>query len=617
MFSRKHMHQKSRNFTQGCLTVAGPAGESGTRLFPRIILLCFALYFFSSCAIKEIPPSVEAPPGPPPLTLSEPPVPRRYKTVLNCSDNTNVFFNRCGIEALPFIRTVFFDMDGDGLQEMIAGNKDGSLRLYRNHGTMTDPAWCVVDRYFDGIAAGAFLVPAVGDIDHDGKPEIVVGTGGFSSDSGRVLFYKNIATSIRPVWEKMTMPEIRVGNDATPALFDADDDGDLDIIVGNSAGRLFLFRNTIKNEMRYFEKDGSYFKGISLGMYAVPAASSYGSRDVIIAGNSLGKLYLLERIGGEKSDWKKSQLHLSVSCFASPTFVGNADQDGKDMVVSDCDGRLYYFGNRDGYRKWEELPLFFTERILPGPVSAPAVTEIDGKSYMVVGNIYGELKLFEYVQSSKGLPWIEKYGVFGDIKLPGFSRGVLTFWEGRHLLITGQQNGLLKAFRNDNNLEASSSWTELKGFFDSIPACMHAAPYVFDIDGDGKWELIVGGAEGDVRGFRYEYGEDGNPVWKEIDEMFKYVRAGRFAAPAVFRNDERLYLLVGQQDGQIKKFMTYMTETGPVFFEDGMLDQVRLRNHSSPSVIEKNGMIELSVGDYDGNLEHYICEKNLVEIRLN
>ncbi len=611
------MHHIRRDFTRIAFTAGRPSEASGSGFFPRMILFCLSLFFISSCAVKEIPPSTEVPSGPPPLPQAEPAAHKRYKTVLNCSDDTNILFNRCGIEALPFIRTVFFDIDGDGVQEMIAGNKDGSLRLYRNHGTMTAPAWCVADDYFRGISAGAFSVPAAGDIDRDGKPEIVVGTGGFSSDSGRVLFYKNSGTQLSPIWEKITIPGIRVGNDATPALFDVDDDGDLDLIVGNSAGRLFLFRNTLKDGERFFERDRSYFKGISLGMYAVPAAVSYGKKDVIIAGNSLGKLYLIERNGGERSDWKKSTLHLSVSCFAAPAFMENTGRDRKDLVVSDCDGRLYYFKNRDGYREWEELPLFFNERILPGPVSAPAVTKIDGKSYMVVGNIYGELKLFEFMPSSKGLPWTEKYGFFGDIKLPGFSRGVLTVWEGRYLLITGQQNGLLKAFINDGNLETPSSWTELEGFFDSVPPCMHAAPFVFDIDDDGKWELIVGAADGVVKGFRYTYGENGNPVWNEIDEMFKYVRVGRFATPALFRNEGRLYLLIGQQDGRITKFMTYMTETGPVFFGDGMLDHVRVRNHRSPSVIEKDGRIELSVGDYDGNLEHYICEKNLVEIRLN
>ena len=59
--------------------------------------------------------------------------------------------------------------------------------------------------------AGAFSSPAVGDIDGDGRPELILGTGGFSSESGRVLIYKNSGSTDRPSWVKMDIPKVSVG----------------------------------------------------------------------------------------------------------------------------------------------------------------------------------------------------------------------------------------------------------------------------------------------------------------------------------------------------------------------------------------------------------------------
>ncbi|MBI5640479.1 MAG: VCBS repeat-containing protein [Nitrospirae bacterium] len=533
-------------------------------------------------------------------------------------DITKNMFNSCGIDALPFVRPLFFDMDRDGHLEMIAGSRDGSLRLYKNDGTAVAPQWRLEGNFFNGVEAAAFSSPAAGDIDNDGYPEIFVGTGGFSSGSGKVILYKNFGMPSRPIWRRVEMPEIDVGNDATPSLADVDNDGRPDLVVGNSEGRLFLFRNiTVKKEL-VFRKDAEYFSGVELGMYAVPAVSVSGKHVSIIAGNSLGKLYLLERTNNRKSQWRKEQLAVSVASFAAPTFLEGDVKGRMDMIVSDGNGQLSYFNNRkDRFREWEERPEFFNGRILPGPACAPAMAETRQGSFMVVGNIMGEIRLFEYTPSVKGLPWKERTGFFRDIKLPGFSRGVLTEWQGRLFLITGEQDGIIRAFLNSGTFQ-SPIWREEKDFFMDIPKIAHAAPFVFDIDGDGRWELIVGGEDGSVNGFRYETVRGGLPQWQMIRESFSSVRVDRFAAPTLFRDAERLYLLAGQQDGRIYAFTSDPDGHGlPVFSRGDYLSGIKVNNHSSPSAVAKNGNIEISVGDYNGNLRHYACEKSTADAAEN
>ncbi len=112
---------------------------------------------------------------------------------------------------------------------------------------------------------------------------------------------------------------------------------------------------------------------------------------------------------------------------------------------------------------------------------------------------------------------------------------------------------MIRAFLNTGGTDRPF-WSEEKQFFRGVPKIMHAAPAVFDIDGDGKWELIVGGSDGHVNGFRYETGDDRKPGWKKIEKIFDYAEVARFATPSLARGKDKTYLFVGQQDGKIRVF---------------------------------------------------------------
>ena len=592
------------------------------RFFPsflvKLIVVSAALVFLSSCAAeKEVARYSPPPPEPPPpVVVPEPAVPApKMKTSLRCAEDTKKVFNRCGIDAFPFLRTAFYDIDGDGEEEMIVGGKEGTLRLFKNYGTAISPEWRVVEDYFKGISVGAFSSPAVGDIDNDGKPEVIVGTGGFSSDSGRVLIFRNIGTVAKPEWKRADTEELRVGNDAAPTLLETGNKGRPDLVVGNSEGRLLLFRNASKEGRILFTKDSRFFGGMRLGMYAVPAAARAGGRDVIIAGNDMGKLYILEKANGKNSVWTRTLLKMSTAGFASPALIRTPDVKGHDLIVSDGDGQIYYYRNNKGnYREWEASSGPFAGRIVPGPACAPAVANSGSGRVITIGNIHGEIKLFVQDALGADLP-VEKRGFFNGIRLSGFSKGVLTEWQGKTMLITGQQDGVLRAFLNSGSIERPA-WKEQKNFFNEIPKMMHASPAVFDLEGDGKWELIVGDARGIVRGFRYEIGNGGMPKWEEIKGIFAEVKVGGYASPSLFREGNRISLLVGEQDGRIR---VYNADTGgnmlSEFHKDGFLGDIRVKNHSSPSAIAKEGFVEVAVGDYDGNLKHYSCNMVSVEVR--
>jgi hypothetical protein len=57
-----------------------------------------------------------------------------------------------------------------------------------------------------------------------------------------------------------------------------------------------------------------------------------------------------------------------------------------------------------------------------------------------------------------------------------------------------------------------------------------------------------------------------------------------------------------------------MGKVMPVFSREELLSNLQFNNHSSPSVFMNKGVIDLSVGDYNGNLRHFACRKGGIEV---
>ncbi|TAN44492.1 MAG: VCBS repeat-containing protein [Nitrospirae bacterium] len=576
-------------------------------------LFFFTLIFVVSCTttkerISRPSVAVKQLPDIKPSVPSLGPQAQPGKTVqFKCNDESSKMFNASGVDATPFARLAFYDFDGDGVEDMVVGGKEGDLLLFKNIGTQERREWALVKGYFSGINANAFSSPAIGDIDNDGMAEVVLGTGGFSSESGRIHIYKNNGTASKPLWVKSNAGEISIGNDAVPALVDLNNDGRPDIVAGNSEGRLFAFINETSKAKVRFKKDNGYFRNINAGTYAAPAAVVRDGSVLVIVGNSMGKVYSLEKPGRTKAFGGRKQLGISTTSFAAPAFMGGR-KGTKDLILTDGIGEFHYFKNSDGdYINWEHDSNFLQGRVFAGPALSPAVNDLKIRSCIVLGNIAGDLSLYEYDGSRKLVPWNERSGYFKGIKLPGFSKGLLTEWRGVTVLITGQQDGILRAFYNRGG-DDSPDWVEEKNFFRNIPKIMHAAPALFDIDGDSVQELIVGDSEGRIHGFKIADLSDALPEWKPLYSIFDNVSVQRFAAPSVYSDGQDVFLVVGQQDGRLQVFRS-TTNSGVLapFKRHEALPDIRVREHSSPSVKFRNGAVELSVGDYNGNLRYYVC----------
>ncbi|CCC97339.1 FG-GAP-like repeat-containing protein [Azospirillum baldaniorum] len=134
------------------------------------------------------------------------------------------------------------DFDGDGDLDVLVGNNNGDLQLFRNVGTPTSPSFTLVGTNPFGLAdVGNFIVPALADIDGDGDLDVLVG----ERDTGNLFLFRNAGTSAAPSFTlEATNPFglSGVGYKAAPVFVDLDGDGDLDLVVGKSSG-LVAFEN--------------------------------------------------------------------------------------------------------------------------------------------------------------------------------------------------------------------------------------------------------------------------------------------------------------------------------------------------------------------------------------
>ncbi len=148
---------------------------------------------------------------------------------------------------------VFFDYDGDGLKDLVIGNKRKSitdstgttgLTLYRNNGTASAPSFVfVTDNYLNLNAQNysGTIYPAFGDLDQDGDDDLILGL-----DNGTMVYFRNCAGAGTPPNFCMVTPNymsIDIGNAASPQIIDLKRDGKADLVVGEKNGVLNYFEN--------------------------------------------------------------------------------------------------------------------------------------------------------------------------------------------------------------------------------------------------------------------------------------------------------------------------------------------------------------------------------------
>jgi len=388
------------------------------------------------------------------------------------------------------------------------------------------------------------------DFDEDGDLDIVVG-----EYFGSVYYVQNDDGK----FSKGSNPfsAIDVTFYANPALGDLDDDGDLDLVVGNWYGYLFYYENESGDFTEQTGTDNP-FNGIDVGDGAHPVLMDVdGDDDLDLVCGYYGTTILyFENDGGVFTELTGVDNPFSVVSTSSMSILSPyfADYDGDtdpDLFVSEYYGSILYYSNEEG-----------------------TYVEQTGANNPFEGVDYGDNPIVSIVDPDDD----------GDLDL----------------IIGNSHFDYIRYFRND-----AGTYTEKRGTpnpFEGILGDHGIAPAISDMDNDGDLDILIAEKYGLMT--IYENTDDG---FVPVLEDFTFDTLGfNYPKPVFADIDEDMDddLIIGGEDGMIRYYSKegpndYIELTGP----DNPFNGIDVGDYSSPAFadIDGDGDLDCFIGYLDYN----------------
>ena len=319
-----------------------------------------------------------------------------------------------GEGAHPF----FFDYNSDGLMDLVVGNygyhntgndPTSSLALFENIGTNLNPTFNLIDRNWQNISSinlninlvkpALNLHPCFGDLDGDNDKDMILGDA-----SGKLHFFENDGNV--PANFSLSSAnyfQIDVGSYATPFIYDLNNDGLYDLLVGEQTGTINYFPNRGTNNLAVFDTIIENFGNIDIEDtvistgYSSPKILDLNSKKYLLSGSFTGTIYSYE-IESIDSSFKQVYIGLSDLWDGSITSIDFTDLNNdsqNDFIIGNKSGGLTYYSS-DSTITNTDIIIKQDFELYPNPTK---------KNITIISNTTGNIKLY----NTQGILILKKF----------------------------------------------------------------------------------------------------------------------------------------------------------------------------------------------------------------
>lgn len=153
--------------------------------------------------------------------------------------------NYQGIDVGHFAAPQWADLNGDGLLDLVIGERNGNLNYWENTGTSTAAAYTLVNDFFGEIDVQAtgtttgYSIPYLFKWETSGAWQLLVG-----SESGNIFWYENIESNL--IEGGFTLlseqfADLNTGSFSSAAVLDIDQNGRKEVVIGTFRGGVEWF----------------------------------------------------------------------------------------------------------------------------------------------------------------------------------------------------------------------------------------------------------------------------------------------------------------------------------------------------------------------------------------
>jgi hypothetical protein len=337
-----------------------------------------------------------------------------------------------------FPAAFYLDVNDDGKKDMLVSSNSKTIGEDRRNVWYYENEAPNASKHLFTLKTKRFLVdemidlgtathPAFADINADGLMDLIVGNSGYftaangsnpgTSNNASLYYFMNVGTSTAPAFDLVNSNWLNLAQytpndfDFSPTFGDMDNDGDLDLLVGNYGGSLYYFRNEggPGNPMLFEQDFSPFWITMDVGVSATPAIYDLdkdGKPDIIM-GERQGNINYFKNIGSASAPKFNSLPDLQTLGKVDTDVPGYSIGFSTPLFLNTPDGEVMMSGSQLGpievYRglsvtsdSFPQVTNFYGN-VDDGSRSHPALADIDddGILEMVVGNQRGGLSLYK------------------------------------------------------------------------------------------------------------------------------------------------------------------------------------------------------------------------------